>query len=86
MGGKGKGRLTLPTSVNDTVNVEVNHTESLLLASMAAVELLEQGAAGAPMSTHSVYGRRREQLREQIAGLAMGVGDVRDSATYSIGW
>ena len=83
---RGDGPLTVPTSVTSTDNLEVTESESLLLATAAAIKLLERATAAAPVSARRTHGERLGQLRNQFATLASGAGEARDVATYSTGW
>jgi hypothetical protein len=83
---RGDGPLTVPTSALSTDNIEVTESESLLLASVVAVKLLERASAGTPLSTRRLYKDRIDELNGQIGSLSEGAGESRDSATYSIGW
>ena len=83
---RGDGPLTVPTSVLSTDNIEVTESESLLLATMSAINLLERAAAGAPASTRQTYMSRIERLGGLAGDLSLGAGQSRDVATYSLGW
>tara|TARA_Y100000310_G_C20686505_1_gene819366 strand:+ start:1716 stop:3029 length:1314 start_codon:yes stop_codon:yes gene_type:complete len=83
---RGDGPLTVPTSALSTDNLEVTESESLLLATTAAITLLEKSAAGSPSSTRRTYATRIAELRQQAGVLSMGAGESRDAATYSVGW
>ena len=83
---RGDGPLTVPTAALSTDNIEVTESESLLLATTAAIILLEKAAAGAPSATRRTYGDRIAELREQAGVLAIGAGESRDAAIYHIGW
>lgn len=83
---RGDGPLTVPSSALSTDSIEVTETESLLLASVAAVNLLERAAAGAPNATRSTAAQRIRELSAQIADISLGAGESRDSAVYHVGW
>tara|TARA_Y100000310_G_scaffold343774_1_gene452955 strand:+ start:939 stop:2273 length:1335 start_codon:yes stop_codon:yes gene_type:complete len=83
---RGDGPLTIPTTVTSTDNIEVTEMESLLLASAAAIKLLERATAMAPESVRRLHAERLTQLRNQYASLAGGAGEARSVATYGLGW
>ena len=83
---RGDGPLTVPTSVLSTDNIEVTETESLLLATFAAIRLLERAMAGAPSSTRRTYDQRLGRLQATAMNLVDGAGQARDVASYSLGW
>lgn len=81
---RGGGPLTVPTSALSTDNIEVTETESLLLAKLAAVNLLSRGPSGT--SFVNAYIPRINQLQADIARLTDGAGQHRDVASYGLGW
>ena len=83
---RGDGPLTVPSSVTDTSSLEGTESESLLLATRAAINLLESKASGSPLSTRRAYGDRITQLHAQYGELAHGAGESRSVATYATGW
>ncbi len=83
---RGDGPLTVPTSALSTDNIEVTESESMLLATAAAIKLLEKAAAGAPAATRRTYGTRLAELRRQMNELSVGAGEARNVAQYSLGW
>ena len=83
---RGDGPLTVPTSVLSTDNLEVTESEGLLLATFAAVRLLERAMAGAPSSSRNTYAARLQRLQGMAIDLADGAGQARDVASYSLGW
>ena len=83
---RGDGPLTVPTSALSTDSLEVSESESLLLCSLAAMNLLERAAAGAPASTRQAYQDRISRLGGLAADLSQGAGQARDAASYSLGW
>ena len=83
---RGDGPLTVPTSVLSSDNLEVTESEGLLLATMAAIVLLERAVAGAPSSTRETYLSRVQRLADTFEEVAVGAGQSRDVATYSMGW
>jgi hypothetical protein len=83
---RGDGPLTVPTSALSTDNLEVTEGESLLLATIAASNLLQRAQTGKSPSVQRSYGQRLEDLHTQLSGLISGAGQARDVATYSIGW
>ena len=83
---RGDGPLTVPTAVLSTDNIEVTESESMLLATTAAIILLEKASSGAPSSTRRTYEQRITELEQQAGRLSVGAGESRDAATYSIGW
>ena len=83
---RGDGPLTVPTSVIDSGVIEVTQYEGLLLATRAAINLLEKASSGAPQSARRTHGERIERLRLQFAELAAGAGETRSAATYTVGW
>ena len=83
---RGDGPLTVPTSALSTDNLEVTEGESLLLATIAASNLLQRAQTGKSPSVQRSYGQRLEDLHTQLSGLIAGAGQARDVATYSIGW
>lgn len=83
---RGDGPLTVPTSVLSTDNLEVTESESLLLATQAAIILMERAAAGAPSATRRTYGQRIQELTVQLRGLVSGAGEARDTAHYGLSW
>lgn len=83
---RGDGPLTVPTTALSTQNLEITETESLLIAKVAAINLLVRGAAGAAESVRRSYGERILELRTDVEALAAGAGESRDMATYGIGW
>lgn len=83
---RGDGPLTVPTSALSTELMEVTHSESLLLASMAALNLLEkQGTIGSP-SARASFGARINILRANIQEIAGEAGSSRDVAQYGLNW
>ncbi len=83
---RGDGPLTVPTSVLSTDNLEVTQSESLLLATSAAIRLLEKAASGAPSATRRTYGQRILELQTQLSTLIGGAGEARNVAAYGLGW
>jgi hypothetical protein len=83
---RGDGPLTVPSSVLATTNIEVTESESLLLATLAAIKLFERASASAASSTRRLYDDRMSDLHRQLSELASGAGEQRDTATYHIGW
>ena len=83
---RGDGPLTVPTSTLSTSNIEVTESEALLLATQAAINLLERAAAGAPASTRETYFSRVQRLEDTLGGLTQGAGQSRDVASYTMGW
>jgi hypothetical protein len=83
---RGDGPLTVPTSALSTDNIEVTESESMLLATTAAIILLEKASSGAPASTRRTYEQRITELEQQAGRLSVGAGEARDVATYGIGW
>jgi hypothetical protein len=83
---RGDGPLTVPSTALSTVNLEVTESESLLLATKSAINLIQMASSGAPSSAQRVYRERLTSLQRQLAELAAGAGEARDSATYSMGW
>ena len=83
---RGDGPLTVPTAVLSTDNIEVTETEGLLLATLAAIRLLERAMAGAPSSSRNTYAARLSRLQGMAADLADGAGQPRSVASYSLGW
>ena len=83
---RGDGPLTIPTSALSTDTIEVTTTESLLLAKMAAINLLERASAGSSPTTMRSYSNRLEELQLQVRELSEGAGQNRDVATYNLGW
>jgi hypothetical protein len=83
---RGDGPLTVPTTALSTSNIEVTESESLLLATLAAIKLLDRAAAGAPGSTRRMYAEHAAELQQQFAWLSIGAGESRSVATYNIGW
>ena len=83
---RGDGPLTVPTSALSTDNIEVTESESLLLATISAIRLMERGMSGAPSSTRRSYGERLGGLHLMVENLLEGAGQSRDTATYSLGW
>ena len=83
---RGDGPLTVPTSSLSSDNLEVTESESLLLATSAAIILLQRAVAGAPASTRETYLSRVQRLADTFDEIAIGAGQSRDVATYSMGW
>jgi len=83
---RGDGPLTVPTSSLSTDYLEVTESESLLLATSAAMILLQRAVAGAPASTRETYLSRVQRLADTFDEIALGAGQSRDVATYSMGW
>ena len=83
---RGDGPLTVPTSTLSTSNIEVTESEALLLATQAAINLLERAAAGAPASTRETYFSRVQRLQDTVGDLSQGAGQSRDVASYTMGW
>lgn len=83
---RGDGPLTVPTSALSTDNLEVTESESMLLATEAAIILLEKAATGAPSTTRRTYGTRLAELRQKANELSVGAGEARDVATYGLNW
>ena len=83
---RGDGPLTVPTSALATTNIEVTESEGLLLATQAAINLLERAAAGSPASTREAYFSRVQRLEATLGDLAQGAGQSRDVASYTMGW
>ena len=83
---RGDGPLTVPTSSLSSDYLEVTESESLLLATSAAIILLQRAVAGAPASTRETYLSRVQRLADTFDEIAFGAGQSRDVATYSMGW
>ena len=83
---RGDGPLTVPTSSLSSDYLEVTESESLLLATSAAIILLQRAVAGAPASTRETYLSRVQRLADTFDEIAIGAGQSRDVATYSMGW
>jgi hypothetical protein len=83
---RGDGPLTVPTSALSTDNLEVTEGESLLLATIAAMNLIQRAQTGKSQSVQRSYSQRVNDLQRQLEGLISGAGQARDVATYSIGW
>ena len=83
---RGDGPLTVPTSALSSDYLEVTESEGLLLATTAAITLLERAVAGAPASTRDTYLQRAQRLQDTFDDIAYGAGQSRDVATYSMGW
>jgi len=83
---RGDGPLTVPASSLSSDNLEVTESESLLLATSAAIILLQRAVAGAPASTRETYLSRVQRLADTFDEIAIGAGQSRDVATYSMGW
>ena len=83
---RGDGPLTVPTSSLSSDYLEVTESESLLLATSAAMILLQRAVAGAPASTRETYLSRVQRLADTFDEIAVGAGQSRDVATYSMGW
>ena len=83
---RGDGPLTIPSSALGTDNLEIDVTEELLLAKVAAGNLLKQHRTGAAPSVQQLYGERIEELSIAAYELSQGAGHRRDVATYSLGW
>ena len=82
---RGDGPLTVPTSSLSSDYLEVTESESLLLATSAAIILLQRAVAGAPASTRETYLSRVQRLADTFDEIAIGAGQSRDVATYSMG-
>lgn len=78
------GPLTIPTINTD--NIELNYSESLLLATQAAIILLDKAKMRVPHSTAMKYQARIEALILQLSQLAGGVGQRRGSAALPLRW
>ena len=78
--------LTKPTTILDDTLIEVNAQEALLLASYAALHILQRAVAGAHPSTVRPYTTRIEELKIQIGELSVGAGQPRNVATYGLWW
>ena len=83
---RGDGPLTVPTSSLSSDYLEVTESESLLLATSAAIILLQRAVAGAPASTGETYLSRGQRWADTFDEIAIGAGQSRDVATYSMGW
>jgi len=83
---RGDGPLTVPTSPLSSDYLEVTESEGLLLATSAAIILLQRAVAGAPASTRETYLSRVQRLADTFDEIAIGAGQSRDVATYSMGW
>ena len=83
---RGDGPLTVPTSSLSSDSFEVTESEGLLLATASAINLLQRAVAGAPASTRDTYLSRVQRLADTFDEIAIGAGQSRDVATYSMGW
>ena len=83
---RGDGPLTVPTSVISTDSLEVTESEGLMLATAAAINLLERAGAGAPSATRRTFGQRLSELRGQFSSLISGAGEERSVAHYGLNW
>ena len=86
MGLRGDGPLTVPTSSLSSDSFEITESEGLLLATASAINLLQRAVAGAPASTRETYLSRVQRLADTFDEIAIGAGQSRDVATYSMGW
>lgn len=82
----GDGPLTIPTSATGTNNLELTYSESLLLATMAAIKLLERLATSSPRTVQDQLRERIAFLTRQKRDLAGGVGQARDAASLPMRW
>lgn len=81
---KASGPLTLPTA--DTHNIEITQFESLLVAKMAALKIIEGrlvGATGAAIRNLSVLGAR---LAQDVERLSQGLGGQVGASSLSPDW
>ena len=81
---KASGPLTLPTA--DTHNIEITQFESLLVAKMAALKIIEGrlvGATGTAMRNLSTLGARLSREVEELSG---GLGGQIGAAALSPDW
>ena len=83
---RGDGPLTVPTSSLSSASFEITESEGLLLATASAINLLQRAVAGAPASTRETYLSRVQRLADTFDEIAIGAGQSRDVATYSMGW
>ena len=83
---RGDGPLTVPTSTISSEMIEVNDSEAVLLASLAARHLLERASTGLSPATVRPYLNRLSELNQQIDTLTGGAGSPRNVATYGLGW
>lgn len=78
--------LTIPTTVTATNNLEVNLTDSLLLATLAAMKLLQRHIARSPASVERKLSVRLGHLTQQFNELTDGAGTERSAAAYALRW
>ena len=76
---KGTGPLTVPSAMTD--NLEISESESLLLATLAALKVLERNVSGGKDAQE-----RTAHLRAQFERLAGGVGQTRGVAALPMRW
>lgn len=82
----GDGPLTLPTSATGTTNIEVNQAESLLLATLAAIKLLERALPQRPPSAQAQLRERIAFLTRQFRDIEGGAGQDRGAASLPMRW
>lgn len=80
----GDGPLTLPAANAD--NVEVTQTESMVLATKAAIILLQKAQTSASEDSRRRYQVRIQQLEQDLDALAPGVVSDRKSAALRLRW
>lgn len=82
----GDGPLTIPSSSTGTNNLEITYSESMLLATMAAMKLLERSMPRMPLSGQAQLRERIARLSRTMNDLAGGVGQARNASSLPLRW
>ena len=80
----GDGPLTLPTANTD--NIEVTQSESMVLATKAALILLQKAQTGASEDARRRYQTRINQLEADLHALSPSIVSDRKSAALRLRW